>query len=349
MRACNIGRFLLFLALCLVESTARQRVLADELRREANSTLALPLEPHQYTTLDAFSGLRFDRPLVMVSPAGVSNRLFIVEQSVRIQVITNLYSPNTTLFLDISSRVVSPWSEGGLLGLAFHPGYPTNRYFFLFYTVDTTTAAGAGSFDRLARFEISPTDPNQALPDSEVPLITQLDEDVDHHNAGDLHFGPDGYLYVSLGDEGGADGDYGNTQRIDKDFFSGILRIDVDQRAGSLPPNPHPASSTNYTVPADNPFVGATSFNSGTVNPNQVRTEFWAVGLRNPWRFSFDSLTGRLYRGDGGLASREEIDLIVRGGNYGWNYLEGSELTFIAIPPDGVNFVEPILDYGRSS
>ena len=109
----------------------------------------------------------------------------------------------------------------------------------------TAPAPGA---DRLARFEISPTDPNKALPDSEVLLITQLDEDVDHHNAGDLHFGPDGYLYVSLGDEGGADGDYGNTQRIDKDFFSGILRIDVDQRAGSLPSNPHPATHSILTV-----------------------------------------------------------------------------------------------------
>ena len=193
MPARTIGRFLLFLALCLVESTARQVVFAGELSREANSSLALPLEPHRYTTLDAFPGLSFDSATALVSPPGDSNRLFIVEQSGRIQVITNLNSPNTTLFLDISDRVTSPYGEGGLLGLAFHPGYPTNRYFFLFYTVGTTTAAGA---DRLARFETLPTDPNKALAGSEVLLITQLDEDVDHHNAGDLHFGPDGYLYV---------------------------------------------------------------------------------------------------------------------------------------------------------
>src|SRR5438034_10708760 len=311
MRAYIIARFLLFLALCLVESTARQRVLAGELSREANSTLALSLEPYRYTTLDAFPGLSFDDPAAMVSPPGDSNRLFIVERSGRIQVITNLNSPNKTLFLDISARV-NPGGEGGLLGLAFPPGHPTNRYFFLFYTLHTITAAGSGFHDRLARFEISPTDPNAVLPDSEVPLITQSDEAA-NHNGGDLHFGPDGYLYVSLGDEGGAGGEFGNTQRIDKDFFSGILRIDVDQRAGSLSPNPHPASSTNYTVPADNPFVGATSFNGGTVDPNQVRTEFWAVGLRNPWRFSFDSLTGRLYCGDVGQDSREEIDLIISG------------------------------------
>ena len=343
MHASTTSRFLLlFLALCLFESTARQRVLAGELTREANSTLALPLEPNQYATLDAFPGLHFDRPVALVSPPGDSNRLFIVEQFGRIQVITNLNSPNTTLFLDISDRVTSPYGEGGLLGLAFHPGYPTNRYFFLFYTLDTTTAAGTGFHDRLSRFEISPTDPNQALPDSEVPLITQLDE-ADNHNGGDLHFGPDGYLYVSLGDEGGFGGNYGNSQRIDKDFFSAILRIDVDQHAGSLPPNPHSASSTNYAVPADNPFVGATSFNSGTVDPNQVRTEFWAVGLRNPWRFSFDSLTGRLYCGDVGQGGREEIDLIVRGGNYGWNYREGTA-PYSGSPPDGVTFVEPIVD-----
>src|SRR6266851_1050542 len=108
MPARTIGRFLLFLALCLVESTALQRVLAGNLGREANSTLALPLEPNQYATLDAFPGLRFDRPVALVSPPGDSNRLFIVEQIGRIQVITNLNSPNTTLFLDISDRVASP-------------------------------------------------------------------------------------------------------------------------------------------------------------------------------------------------------------------------------------------------
>src|SRR5438034_9693638 len=346
MRAYIIARFLLFLALCLVESTARQRVLAGELSREANSTLALSLEPYRYTTLDAFPGLSFDDPAAMVSPPGDSNRLFIVERSGRIQVITNLNSPNKTLFLDISARV-NPGGEGGLLGLAFPPGHPTNRYFFLFYTLHTITAAGSGFHDRLARFEISPTDPNAVLPDSEVPLITQFDE-ADNHNGGDIHFGPDEYLYVSLGDEGGGGGEFGNTQRIDKDFFSGILRIDVDQRAGSLPSNPHPASSANYAVPADNPFVGATSFNGSSVDPARVRTEFWAVGLRNPWRFSFDSLTGHLYCGDVGEDSREEIDLIVKGGNYGWNYREGT-VRRSGSPPDGVTFVEPILDYGRGS
>jgi len=135
---------------------------------------------------------------------------------------------------------------------------------------------------------------------------------------------------------------------IDKDFFSGILRIDVDQRAGSFPPNPHPASSTNYTVPAETLSL-APRVSTRHRRSNQVRTEFWAVGLRNPWRFSFDSPTGRLYCGDVGQGRREEIDLIVRGGNYGWNYREGSGPSYIRSPPDGITFDEPILDYGRDS
>src|SRR6185503_18144521 len=124
----------------------------------------------------------------------------------------------------------------------------TNRYFYIFYTLVTTTTQGTGFHDRLARFEISPDNPHQASPDSEVPLITQYDEAL-NHDGGDVHFGPDGYLYVSLGDEGDGGDSLGNSQRIDKDFFSSMLRIDVDRRPGSLPPNSHPASSTNYAIP----------------------------------------------------------------------------------------------------
>lgn len=329
-------------ALGLVAVLVGQTILAAALIREPNSTLALPLEPYEYTTVEAFPGLVFDQPVAIVSPPGETNRLFIVEREGRIQVITNLVNPTKTLFLDITGPV-DPTGEGGLLGLAFHPGYQTNRFFYVFYTLTTTTAQGTGFHDRVARFEISASNPNQALPNSQLSLITQIDE-ASNHNAGDLHFGPDGYLYVSLGDEGDGGDSFNNSKFITKDFFCAILRIDVDHRSGSLAPNPHPASSSNYAIPPDNPFIGATSFNGSAVNPNEVRTEFWAVGLRNPFRFSFDPVTGRLYCGDVGQGLWEEIDVIVKGGNYGWNYREGTHF-YSGSPPSGVTFVEPILDY----
>src|SRR5262249_2630692 len=152
--------------------------------------------------------------------------------------------------------------EQGLLGLAFHPGYATNRQFYVDYTGNATTSAGTGVHDRLTRFMTSTTNPDVADLSSEQVLISQYDQ-APNHNAGDLDFGLDGYLYASLGDEGGGNDSYNNSQRIDKDFFSGILRLDVDQRVGSRQPNPHP-SNTNaqggfaYAIPADNPFLDAT-------------------------------------------------------------------------------------------
>lgn len=312
--------------------------------RVANTTLSFPQEPYQYSTEEAFPDIIFDSPVAFATPPGETNRLFVVERSGRIYTLSNMASPVKTLFLDISSRVYSG-GEGGLLGLAFHPGYATNRFFFVYYTLQTTTSAGSGMHDRLARFQTSPTNPNQAPGSSEAPLITQYDE-AENHNGGDLHFGPDGYLYVSLGDEGGGYDSFGNSQFITKDFFAGMLRLDVDQKPGSLPPNPHPAVTGNYTVPPDNPFVGATSFNGSAIDPARVRTEFWAVGLRNPWRFSFDPLMGWLYCGDVGESEREEVNIIRKGGHYGWYYREGRIAGFgNPTPPAGVTFVDPILDY----
>ncbi len=178
-------------------------LLANFPSRVPNSTLQVPIDPptQGFALSTAFPRLNFAAPLAIVSPPHETNRLFIVEKAGRIRAITNLAEPNLTVFLDISSKV-NPMSEGGLLGLAFHPAYQTNRQFFVFYTLDTTTGAGTGFHNRLARFEIDPANPNRALPASEVPLITQFDQ-AGNHNAGDLHFGPEGYLYVSLGDEGG--------------------------------------------------------------------------------------------------------------------------------------------------
>ena len=316
--------------------------------RVANTTLRFPAEPpeHGYGTAPAFPGrFTFNQPVAIASPPGETNRLFIVEKAGRIQVIPDLASPVKTLFLDLAAQV-NPTSEGGLLGLAFHPGYATNRLFFVVYSLDTSTALGTGFHVRLARFETAADDPNRARPESEVALITQFHRRT-NHNGGDVHFGPDGYLYVSLGDEGGGGDPYLNSRVIDRDFFCAIVRIDVDQRPGSLPPNPHPAVSGPYGIPPDNPFIGATQFDGVEIDPGRVRTEFWAVGLRNPWRFTFDSVTGRLYCADVGQNAREEINVIERGGNYGWNYREGT-LRYTGTPPPDAVLIEPILDYPRS-
>ena len=312
--------------------------------RVAATTLKMPpaIPPQGYLTSNALGNLTFTAPVAIVSAPGDTNRLFIVEQPGRIVVITNLASPTRTVFMDITNRVLYG-GEQGLLGLAFHPGYLTNHYFFIFYTLNVSGARN----DRLSRFEISSTDSNAGLTNSEVVLISQPDDFV-NHNAGDLHFGADGYLYVSLGDEGDHDNTGANAQRIDEDFFSGIMRLDVDKLPGNLAPTPHPASSTNYAIPADNPFVGATQFNGIPLTGN-VRTEFWAVGLRNPWRFSFDYTTGLLYCGDVGQTNREEVDIIVKGGNYGWSYIEGyAQRTNSSVIPAGFSPILPILDYVRT-
>ncbi len=260
--------------------------------------------------------------------------------------------------MDISARVrVSNASESadisgeeGLLGMVFHPGYATNGFFYLFYTGNLTSSAGTGRHDVLSRFQVSSGNPNQGDPNSEVRFITQWDE-ANNHNAGDIHFGPDGYLYVSLGDEGGGYDDHHNSQRIDHDFFSAIMRIDVDNRLGNLPPNPHPSalpSLTNYSIPFDNPWVGATNFNGVTLSSNNVRTEFWAVGMRNPWRWSFDPATGDLYLGHVGQGTLEWVDIVTNGANCGWNYFEGDKQWTNSLPA-GFSHTHPLIEYGHTN
>lgn len=314
--------------------------------REANTSLKLPLNPpvFGYAVTNAFPGLSFSQPVAIVSPPGETHRLFVLEKAGNIIVITNLAAPTRTIFMTVP---VMPDGESGLLGLAFHPGHATNGFFYVFATRNFTTTQGRGRHQRLSRFQTAPGNPNQAFLSSERPLITQFDE-ASNHNGGDLHFGPDGYLYVSVGDEGPQRDGANNSQTITKDFFSAILRIDVDEQPGNLPPNPHPAIHGGYSVPADNPYVGATSFNGLPVDPNLVRTEFYAVGFRNPWRMSFDPVTGWLYVGDVGQDAWEEIDVVVKGGNYGWVYREGRHAGF-RTPPPGFTSIDPIIEYAHGS
>ena len=336
-------RPVIFCALLLVAGT-----VVAQLQRVPNTTLtSLPPQPPQfgYTINNAFPGLTFTQPVGLASPPQETNRLFILEQTGNIVVITNLAAPTRTVFMSLPVYL-SP--ESGLLGLAFHPGYATNGYFFVIATRTLTTSQAPGEQIHLclSRFQVAATNANVALTNTELRLITQYHE-TDNHNGGDLHFGPDGYLYASLGDEGLQYNGHLHAQVITNKFFSAILRLDVDKRPGNLPPNPHPANTTNYFIPADNAFVGRTNFNGQTFNATNVRTEFYAIGFRNPWRFSFDSGTGLLFVGDVGQDLYEEVDVITNGANCGWAYYEGLHLattlypsspTILTNPPPGLNF-----------
>ena len=343
---------------------------ASAATRVPNTTLTLPAAPPQsgFVTTPAFGGLTFTDPVAVATPPGETNRLFVVEQRGIISVITNLAAPTRTVFLDISAQIAggAPTDERGLLGLAFHPGFATNGLFFVYYSSTnilstnlngTVNTGNSGLHECLSRFKVSSNNPNAADASSQVRLLAMAD-DYNNHNGGCLQFGADGYLYVSTGDEGGADDTGQNSQRIDKDLWSGVLRLDVDLRPGNLMPTPHASQHftgwngiVNFRVPADNPFVGATSFIGSAINTNLLRTEFWAVGLRNPWRFSFDPFDGKLYLGDVGQNAVEEVDVIVRGGNYGWNYREGNiARPGSSAPPAGfTNAIEPIITYVHGS
>lgn len=331
---------------------------AGPLTRVPNTSLHMPPQPPVYgfglapITNAAGASVLFNLPVGFATPPGETNRLFVIEKAGSIAVITNLASPNRTVFLSLTNKVVSQTgtSEGGLLGLAFHPGYVSNGYFYVYYLGNDITVSN-GMHDILSRFSVDAANANHASTNTEVKLIRQFDG-ISSHNAGDIHFGPDGYLYYSLGDEGAAGNTNGdprmNAQFIDKNFFSAIARLDVDKRPGNLPPNSHPSATTNYLVPVENPFVGATNFNGRTVNSNNVRTEFYAVGFRNPWRFTFDPVTGRLLVGDVGLKDREEIDDVVKGGNYGWSYREGTTNGSRHLEaPSGFASIAPIFEYGH--
>jgi uncharacterized repeat protein (TIGR03806 family) len=332
---------------------------AASITREANTTLRLPTTPslHAYALVNAFPDVEFTDPVAIVTPPGENNKIFVVQQDGRIILINNLNAPTRSVFLDLSDKVSygNPNEEGGTLGIAFHPNYAQNGFFYVYYLLNTSTADGSGRHDRLSRFTRSKDNPNRADASSEVVLFTQFDEEF-NHNGGTLLFGPDGYLYVSLGDEGYPQDPFDNGQRIDKDFFSGVFRIDVDKKAGNLPPNPHAAlgGKTNYFVPKDNPWVNATSFNGLPVDPDRVRTEFWAVGLRSPWRMSYDPPTGTWYASEVGEVGNnaahhsEEINLIVKGGNYGWPWREADQpgpKAVDAVP--GFSALEPLVTYER--
>src|SRR5437870_4966892 len=268
--------FILIAALCLAVNRAAARTKAASVAQKAAA--ANPL-------VAVLSGLA--SPVYLTNAHDGSNRLFIIEQAGRIKVLQP-GATTPTIFLDITARVLAG-VERGLLGLTFHPQFSTNHRFFVDYTRQPDGATV------IAEYQASAADASLALTAEKTLLV--IPQPFANHNGGMVEFGPDGFLYIGMGD-GGSANDPGNRAQNINELLGKILRIDVDHADGNQP----------YSSPVDNPFFGSVA----------GRDEIYAYGLRNPWRFSFDRATGQLYAGDVGQDAREEIDIVTRGGNYGW-------------------------------
>lgn len=298
-------------------------------------------------------------PVTLMEPPDGSGRLFVVDQVGQIRIIDAAGNLLAEPFLDVSDRMVTlnpGFDERGLLGLAFHPDYASNGRFFVYYSAPLREggAAGFNHTSHISEFAVS-ADPNLADPASERILL-QVDEPQANHNAGALAFGPeDGYLYITLGDGGGANDNQfghvedwydenggGNGQDVSDNLLGSILRIDVD---GEWP----------YAIPADNPFVG-----------REGMDEIFAYGLRNPYRFSFDKGGDHaLYVADVGQGLWEEVNRVELGGNYGWNVKEGThcfdaennreipescpDVVGPGHPDEGAPLIDPVIEYASSS
>jgi len=275
----------------------------------------------KYKLTEAFPDVEFEQPVELTSPAGDTNRIFIVAQKGVIHVLSNKPGvKKAPVFLDIENEVNSG-GEKGLLGLAFHPDYKSNGFFYVNYT------HGNPLETVISRFKASASDPNTADPKSETVLL-RYRQPFDNHNGGKVAFGNDGFLYIAVGD-GGSGGDPGNRAQNRKELLGKILRIDVNKPSGNLA----------YSIPADNPFKQ---------NKEGFREEIFAYGMRNPWRFSFDRPTGKLWAGDVGQNKIEEVDIIEKGGNYGWHIMEANEC-FESDNCDKNGLIEPIWSYRQGS
>ncbi|MGV3661723.1 MAG: PQQ-dependent sugar dehydrogenase [Prosthecobacter sp.] len=373
-----------FAAVCAV-GMAFAGLAHGQLVRQANTTLNLPAElpvTTSYNTANAITGQTFIDPICTAFPPGETNRLYVLERGTdgvrnnvaydnigRVVLVTALSTtPAQTVFMDLETYLESPevntplpshtTNECGMLSFVFHPNYNQNGYFFVYFSI----TINGQLYQRLARFQATGTPGNylaatSASPATMTPLLTIYDE-ANNHNGGDLAFGPEGYLYLSLGDEGGSNDQHNNARFINKDFWGQMIRIDVDNRPENLTPNPHSQPGAipsavhagTYKVPADNPFIGFTSWHNLPISASTVRTEIFATGLRNPFRFSIDPGTGRIFLGDVGQYEWEEVDLIVKGGDYGWSWLEGThdlvgEPSPTTPPGSGFNPIPPIYEY----
>ncbi len=279
----------------------------------------------QVTFEEVFSTLRRAQPTELTHANDSSGRLFTCTKDGYIRI----YQPNTTpvgfkVFLNLTNKT-SASGEQGLLGLAFHPKYKENGYFYVNYVAFTPNTHTV-----ISRFKVDPNNPDKADSTSETILLT-YNQPYSNHKGGKILFGGDGYLYIAAGD-GGSGGDPGNRSQNLNTLLGKILRINVDSAE----------AGKNYSIPADNPFVGVAN----------ARPEIYAYGLRNPWRFSYDKVSGRYWIGDVGQGTVEEIDTLVRGGNYGWAIKEGNGCTnysHVAPWSTATNVINPVYEYGRGN
>ncbi len=289
--------------------------------RSPTPTLALPPTPERAAAIALEPIIVVPNSLTYLTHADDdSQRLFLIEKTGRVLILSQGKVQDAP-FLDITDRVQATSSEQGLLSIAFAPDYPRTGAFYANYT------AQDGNGDTvISRFRVS-ADPNRADPASEQILL-KIDQPAPNHNGGQLQFGPDGYLYIGTGDGGAAGDPWGNAQSLTS-LLGKLLRIDV-RNPGA------------YTIPPDNPFVGQTA-----------APEIWAYGLRNPWRFSFDPLTGDLYIADVGQNKWEEVDFqpadSAGGQNYGWNTLESRSCYKPASACDQSGKIAPATMYGHDS
>lgn len=280
----------------------------------------LPPPDGSFQVERVFPDLSFQDMTNLVQPDDTSDLIFVTEQRGVIYAFSAGNPQQAGIFLDITDRVNRGGNEEGLLGIAFDPDYQETGYFYVYYS------AADPRRSVLSRFSLDEEDTDVADPESEV-IIMEVEQPFGNHNGGQLAFGPDGYLYVALGDGGSAGDPQGNGQNPGT-LLGSILRIDV---SGLSAPG-------DYEIPADNPFVGTEG----------ARAEIWAFGLRNPWRFSFDSETGLLWAGDVGQALWEEINIIVKGANYGWNIMEGFHCYSPSTDCDQSGLTLPIVEYDHS-
>lgn len=265
----------------------------------------------------------FSFPILATSARDGSNRLFVVERTGKIQLMTpGTILPLPTPFIDLTAKALTTngiGDERGLLGLAFHPQFKTNRRFFVNYTRRPDGATVISEFTASAA--------NANVADTTEKIILTIAQPFSNHNGGMIDFGKDGFLYIGMGD-GGSANDPGNRSQNIEELLGKFLRIDVDTPNGAVP----------YSSPSSNPFFG----------PTAGRDEIYSTGWRNPWRWSFDRQTGELYAGDVGQNAIEEVDLVTLGGNYGWRVLEGTRCTNLgpaACTTPG--FVAPIHEYAQ--
>jgi glucose/arabinose dehydrogenase len=275
----------------------------------------------------------FQQPVAMIQAPNDAARWFVVEQGGRVRVFANTPPTSTTeLFLDISARV-EPGGETGLLGLAFHPAFPADPRVYAFYSHNDPAL---GLVSRLSEF--TSRDGGVTLDASRERIVLTIRKPEANHNGGGIAFGPDGFLYAGIGDGGGANdqhGTIGNAQS-ETTLLGKMLRIDVSSGVGS----------SLYRIPSDNPFAG-NPFCGIDGSGSRPCPEIFAVGFRNPWRWSFDRLTRELWVADVGQGALEEVNRVVLGGNYGWRCFEATRDTGLGCGTSVLEHSAPVAEYGR--